>query len=269
MTVRGMDGHDAVSGSGTAGSDAAGRRTADDPVTAAGGAGGGATRALILDVALASFRERGYDRTTMRGIAQSAHVSLGNAYYYFDSKEVLVQEFYATIQDGHRRRAAEALQHAAFADRLRGVLHAGIDEMAPYHAFAGSFIKTAILPSSPASPFSGESTAAREAAIGLFREVVEGAAGGISEALARDLPELLWLTYLGITLFWVGDRSPDQIRTRRLVDTTTRLISRLLPLSRLPGLRSVTADIHALLVEMRQPMPQATQATQRRGSRAR
>lgn len=48
------------------------------------------TRALILQTAMRLFRERGYDRTTMRAIAQEAGVSVGNAYYYFESKEKLL-----------------------------------------------------------------------------------------------------------------------------------------------------------------------------------
>ncbi|WP_368861188.1 TetR family transcriptional regulator [Frankia sp. AgB32] len=217
-----------------------------------GGGRGAVTRALILETAMASFRDRGYDRTTMRDIARTAGVSVGNAYHYFGSKEELVQEFYAAIQAGHRQRAAEVLTSRDFTDRFRGVLHAGVDEMAPYHAFAGSFIKVAILPSSPSSPFSAESTAARAAAVGLFRDVVEGS-DKRPGPLARNLPELLWLAYLGITLFWVHDTSPNQARTRRLIDSTARLVSRLVSLSRLPGSRLVTDDIGSLLADLRLP----------------
>jgi len=242
---------------------------------------GAATRALILKTALAAFRDQGYERTTMRGIAQAAGVSLGNAYYYFGSKEHLVQEFYAEIQVGHRRRAAEALRAPDLADRLRRVLHAGIDEMTPYHAFAGSFIKVAIPPNAAASPFSQESTAARDAAVGLFRDVLIGPAApdpadpaadaaddrGPGNAarrsaarsktpggpLAPDLPELLWLAYLGITLFWVYDSSPGQARTRQLVDSAAPLIARSIALTRVPVLRSVADDLHALVSELRRP----------------
>jgi AcrR family transcriptional regulator len=211
------------------------------------------TRSLILQTALASFRDRGYDQTTMRGIAQSAGVSLGNAYYYFGSKEELVQEFYVEIQAGHRRRAAAALRSRDFVERLRGVLHAGIDEMVPYHSFAGSFIKVAISPSSASSPFSPQSAAAREAAIGLFREVVDGSASRVRGALARDLPTLLWLAYLGITVFWVYDTSPEQARTRRLVDATARLVGGLATVAWLPGMSSVSEDLHRLLADLFSP----------------
>jgi AcrR family transcriptional regulator len=53
------------------------------------------TRAAIVETALALFRERGFEAATMREIASRAGVSTGNAYYYFGSKEELIQEFYA------------------------------------------------------------------------------------------------------------------------------------------------------------------------------
>ena len=46
------------------------------------------TRALILETAMRLFQERGYDKTTMRAIAAEAGVSVGNAYYYFDGKDL-------------------------------------------------------------------------------------------------------------------------------------------------------------------------------------
>jgi AcrR family transcriptional regulator len=59
------------------------------------------TRAAIAEVALRMFREQGYEATTMRAIAKEAGVATGNAYYYFDSKEELIQEYYARNQADH------------------------------------------------------------------------------------------------------------------------------------------------------------------------
>ena len=72
--------------------------TAGDPATARGEQ----TRQLIRDTAMRLFRERGYAQTTMRAIAQEAGVAVGNAYYYFGSKDHLIQEFYAQSQVEHR-----------------------------------------------------------------------------------------------------------------------------------------------------------------------
>src|SRR6266403_5872918 len=62
---------------------------------------GGQTKAAILQTALDMFRESGYEETTMRAIAERAGVSLGNAYYYFHSKEHLIQAFYHLTHDEH------------------------------------------------------------------------------------------------------------------------------------------------------------------------
>ena len=49
------------------------------------------TRAAIVRSAMRLFRQHGYEATTMRAIARDAGVSTGNAYYYFGSKEELIQ----------------------------------------------------------------------------------------------------------------------------------------------------------------------------------
>jgi AcrR family transcriptional regulator len=211
------------------------------------------TRQLILDTAMRLFRERGYAQTTMRAIAKEAGVAVGNAYYYFGSKEHLIQEFYAGTQAEHRKRAAEVLRtEKDFAARLRGVLHAGIDVNAPYHSFAATFFKTAAEPTSPLSPFSAESSEARQASIALFREVLDGSTAKVDPELRADLPELLWLAYMGVILYWVHDRSPDQAKTRTLVDGAVPLIDRLVGLSRMRVVRPVTREVMALIRTLRQ-----------------
>jgi DNA-binding transcriptional regulator YbjK len=49
------------------------------------------TRSAIIDAALRLFRQHGYEATTMRAIASEAGVSVGNAYYYFASKQHLIR----------------------------------------------------------------------------------------------------------------------------------------------------------------------------------
>jgi AcrR family transcriptional regulator len=232
----------------TAPTTGAGGPTTGEPATTRGEQ----TRQLILDTAMRLFRERGYARTTMRAIAQEAGVAVGNAYYYFGSKDHLIQEFYADTQIEHRAAAAPVLtREREFAARLAGVLHAGIDVLTPYHSFAASFFKTAAEPTSPMSPFSAESSAPREASIALFREVLEGSTARVDAELRPALPELLWLAYMGVVLYWVHDRSPEQIRTRKLIDGAVPLVDRLVGLSRLRVLRPVTRQVLDLIRTLR------------------
>ena len=60
------------------------------------------TRRQILETALALFRERGLDATTMRDIAAGAGLALGAAYYYFKGKEAIVGAYYDYVQHEHR-----------------------------------------------------------------------------------------------------------------------------------------------------------------------
>ena len=101
------------------------------------------------------------------------------------------------------------------------------------------------------SPFSDESAPARERSVALFREVVAGSGTKIDPELRADLPELLWLLHMGVTLFWVHDRSAGQARTRLLVDRAVPLVDRLVGLSRLRVLRPVQREIIALYRALR------------------
>ena len=71
---------------------------------------GDQTKALILETALEIFREKGYEQTTMRAIADKAKLSLGNAYYYFHSKEHLIQAFYHRTHEEHLAASVPALE---------------------------------------------------------------------------------------------------------------------------------------------------------------
>jgi len=212
-----------------------------------------ATRELLVSTALRLFRETGYEKTTMRAIATAADVSTGSAYYYFASKDDLVHELYRSLQDEHRSRALPRLREGQnLGELLRIVLNTGIDAMGPYHDFGPNFISIAIRPSATTSPFGSESAVARARAIALFRQTVAMSRPQPPMAIRDDLPELLWYASMAITLFWVYDSSPGQVRTRRLVDQAAPLLSKLVILSRLPVVRKIVEDIVQLIRGTRQ-----------------
>lgn len=184
----------------------------------------------------------------MRAIAQRAGVSTGNAYYYFRSKEELIQEFYSRNHAAHLAASQVLLaSESDLAARIRGTLRALVDVLAPYHSFAATFYKHAAEPTSPLSPFSPQSSPARQASIGLYREVVEGSTARMSKDVRERLPELLWLYSLGITLFWVHDRSDGCDRTYQLIEATVPVIADLVAASRLPMLRRTLTDLLAVV----------------------
>ncbi len=206
------------------------------------------TRQHILETALKLFETQGYAETTMRAIATEAGLAPSNAYYWFRSKDDLVQEFYLRIQAAHARSAHGPLAAGGtLVDRLRAVEHLGLDTMAPYHSFGTAFLTTAIDPRAAVSPFSPESGEAREASLSIYREVVAGAVPAVPKKLAAVLPDLLWVCHLGVTLFWVTDTSPGQQRTRELVDRAATLVGAMVKVARLPGAAGVVDQVAGLL----------------------
>jgi len=198
------------------------------------------TRERILDAALELFRERGYEATTMRMIASAAGTSLGNSYYYFPSKDHLVQAFYWRMHVERVEASRDVLlTERKLLKRLRTVMKARLDVVAPYHGVSGTLFRTAADPQSPLNPFSHSSGLTRRASIAFLREVVGGSDLRLPRDVAPTLPHLLWLYELGLVLFWVHDRSPEQRRSYELVDDSTDAIVRLLSLANLPGLRTI------------------------------
>ena len=211
------------------------------------------TRAQILDTALELFRERGFEETTMRAIAEEAGLSVGNAYYYFRAKEHLVQAFYERSHEEHLEACREILEtEKDFAARLRGVMLKKVDTAMPYHRLSGVLFRTAADPRNTLNPFSEESRPLRERSTELFAEVLEGSNLKIShKALKAELPNLLWMYHMGIVLFWIHDDSPGSIRTYRLIDRTVVLVVRLISLARLPLLRPLVRTVLGLLEDLR------------------
>jgi len=199
------------------------------------------------------FREQGFEGTTMRSVASAAGVSLGNAYYYFASKEELIQAFYARTHADHLR-ACEPILAAEkdFGARLLGVMQAKLDTIAPYHDFAGILFRSAADPHSPLNPFSEESRPVREEATSLFGRVFHESRAKASRQLAAELPELLWTYHMGVILYWIHDDSPGAERSYRLIEKTTPLVVKLVALSRLPPFRPVVTRTLGLLRDLRE-----------------
>lgn len=220
------------------------------------------TRSTIIDAALRLFRERGYEATTMRAIAAEAGVSVGNAYYYFSSKEELIQGFYDRAQVDHAAAARPVLDGTAdLTARIVGVVEAWLTTMEPFRPFAAKFYKHAAEPTSPLSPFSPDSSPARTAAVELWREVLEGSTTRIPRRLRDDLPEIVWLYFMSIVLLWVHDPTPDGSATRNVVTTSAPLVVRAIELARLPVVSGLLDDVVILMTQIRQvfttPIPNA------------
>lgn len=217
------------------------------------------TKALILNAALEIFHERGYEKTTMRAIAKKAGLSLGNAYYYFASKEHLIQAFYHRTHETHLAALKAEPKETGLKAGLLTIVRLKISTLAPYHEFAGVLFKTAAHPQSPLNPFAPDSDPVRTQSIAVFKDLVENSNVRMPKDLRAELPYLLWLYHMGIILFWIHDSSRKQARTYRLIEQTVDLLDRLISLASNPLMRPVRKRALGLIGELRDAVPEESQ----------
>jgi AcrR family transcriptional regulator len=193
------------------------------------------TRAKILAAALEQFRTEGFDKATMRGIAQKAGVATGLAYYYFASKEALVMAFYDEAALAMQPLLEQVHQREKKLEpRLRALIQTKLDYFAPNRNFLGALMGSAADPANPTSPFSAETAAIREADFTSFHRAVVETGTTLPADLDPHLKKILWLYQMGIILFWIYDRSPDQERTQRLLNRSVSTVALLIKLAALP-----------------------------------
>src|SRR5712671_4855938 len=172
------------------------------------------TKERILAAALELFKKDGYEATTMRMVADAAGVSLGNAYYYFASKELLLQAFFQEVHEAHLLAAAPVLAGSkSLHARLLGVLLARLS---------------------------------------VFEQVLAGSSQRLPRELLRELPPLLWTCSMGIVLYWIHDDSPGRGRTRALIEHSSELIVQLIRLASNPLLRPLRRRVLAMLADLQQ-----------------
>jgi AcrR family transcriptional regulator len=210
------------------------------------------TKERIVAAALELFREHGYDATTMRMVAEAAGVSLGNAYYYFASKDQLLQAFYREVHEAHVAAARPALAgKRALRDRLLAVMRAKLEVIEPYHRFSALMFRTAADPASPLNPFHPAGADTAREGEQLFAEALAGSTARLPKDLAAELPRLLWTYSMGVVLYWIHDRSEGRAGTVSLVERTVDLIATAVKLAANPLLRPFQRQVLALLRDLR------------------
>lgn len=204
------------------------------------------TRSRILEAALSVFRERGFEKATMREIASEAGVAVGAAYYYFDSKDALVLAFYERAQSTMHAETEAKLDKAKNLEaRLDAIISAKFAYFEPNRRLLGA-LSAHTDPEHPLSPFSAETADIRNQDVALFERAVKDSNIKLPPSIAPYLGRLLWMYQMGLILFWVYDRSPEQRRTKLLYEKTLKMLLVTLKLAGFPLLR----PLHRLAGEL-------------------
>jgi AcrR family transcriptional regulator len=207
------------------------------------------TRRLLLNTALSLFRRKGLEATTMRDIAKQADVALGAAYYYFESKEAIVQAYYEQVQTEHARRVKDSFEKEPLdlLERLRVVFHSKLEIVSEDRKILGALFRYTGEPNHPLSVFGKGTQANREQSLEIFRLALAGEA--ILEEFVPVLPLALWALHMGALLYFIYDESPNQERTHKLVDSVLAQLVRLFGVVNLPIFSPFRGSLVALLRE--------------------
>jgi AcrR family transcriptional regulator len=210
------------------------------------GEGEAKTGERIRESALALFRKRGFEATTMRDIAKAAELSLGAAYYYFPSKEAIVLSYYDDQLAGHER-----LARAAFAKsddvptRIRSAFLTKLEASKDDRPILGALMHTIGEPHSAVSLFSKETAAQRARSVAIFDEALSPA--GLDEGTRRAAALALWTAHLGMLLYFLHDTSRGARKTKKLVEDSLSLLAPMMPFLAAPPIAKVLGEVQTIL----------------------
>src|SRR4051794_15801925 len=152
----------------------------------------------ILDAALELFRQEGFDRATMRGIAEKAGVATGAAYYYYPSKDAIVLDFYRQSCAEMQPKLEKAVPSAkGLEGRLCALIQVKLDHFAPNRSVLRALLRNGADPAYPLSPFSKETAEIRAIDLAWFQRILVDCGMGIPRDLEPELPGVLWLYQMG------------------------------------------------------------------------
>lgn len=176
------------------------------------------TRQRIFDTAVKLFMEKGYDQTTMREIAAESGCSLGLAYRYFESKEVVVIHLYRQLASNTKHQI-ETLPTVPIAERFELIMRSVLQTVIPFRPVWQGVFSGAVNPNSPFGVLGDKTADIRREMKDVFMLLVTQASDAPKKPeQAAALSMLLYVAYLMTLLFWISDRSPDYKTTYQLLD---------------------------------------------------
>jgi AcrR family transcriptional regulator len=178
-------------------------------------------RERIVKAALSLFQTKGFDATTTRAIARKAGIAEGTVFNYFKSKDDIALHFFEQEVDQAMTAVREnpRLRKASLEEKLFTLVHSQLEYLARHERFIGAAFIHALKPASPLGPFSHRAQELRHRYLGFVEELIEESAPRRRRGpLAFFAPEVFWIYYLGVLLYWLYDTSEDKQNTLAFLD---------------------------------------------------
>ncbi len=204
------------------------------------------TRQHILDTAIGLFGANGYEKTTMREIAQASECSTGLAYRYFASKQDIVLAHYEQLSLASVAQI-DSLPPATMAKLYHAVMTAKIEQITPYRDSLGALFSSAMNPSSGVAVLGVNTANLRDRTISALTDMVARATDKPKAVPPEQLATLLYSGQLLIILFWLYDRTPNARATQQLLDLVREGLLMARPALMLPPIIKAVGRLAAIV----------------------
>lgn len=175
---------------------------------------GRAARRQLYEVAVRLIAAQGYEATTLRDIAREAGVSPGLLYRYFPSKRAVVLALYDELSAAYAERAA-SMEPGPWRERFLYAVRASLEVLGPKRKALGA-LSGVLLGFGDDGLFASTTAFSRLRVQSVFTRAVCEASDAPEGATAEALGRLLYVAHLGLILWWLLDKSPEQRATRDL-----------------------------------------------------
>src|SRR5712691_2321760 len=184
------------------------------------------TKSRIVAAALTLFRGKGFDATTTKAIARKARVAEGTVFNYFPTKEDIALYFFEQEVD-HAMAAIRGnarLRKADLAEKLFALVQTQLEFLAPHERLIGAAFVQALKPGSKLGLFSPSAQALQYRYLAFVQELVDEAIRrGELSASSWWTPQVFWIYYLGVLLYWLHDTSPNKQQTLAFLDRSLKI----------------------------------------------
>jgi AcrR family transcriptional regulator len=184
-----------------------------------------ATRQRIVDAALALFSTKGFEATSTKQIAKRARIAEGTVFNYFETKEDIALSFFELETDHAIAtvRQRKSLAKAPLEEKLFALIESQIEFLAPHERFIGAAFVQALKPTSKLG-FSAQAIALRQRYLAFVEELMtESLPDGRAALAGWWAPQIFWIFYVGVLLYWLHDDSPQKQNTLAFLDRSLRV----------------------------------------------
>jgi len=203
------------------------------------------TRIRLLEAAVDVISEKGFDKASMREIANRADVADATIYNYFSTKEKLLYGYCELVQQQvmAELKAIDDFHEYSLRDQLHQLVEMELRMWLPAREFLQQvFAQTYAAPSVGFELLSDTKAILKMMVVELIDASIE--AGEMPEQPYQDLlPALFWDYQTAILAYWLKDSSDNFAHTTQLVDQSTEIIAQLL----VGGVIGKTLDMFSFL----------------------